>query len=81
MVNFPLFKKTENNNTYYKIASFGYFEEIKRIGKKYLFYTIEATQLPERNYIRDLTENEQGHFISITEEEYEEVKKKCDLHK
>ncbi len=78
MVNFPLFKKTGNNNTYYKISSYEYFDEIKRIGKKYLYYSIEATQLPERNYIRDLTENDQGHFISITEEEFEEVKKKCD---
>ncbi len=81
MVNFPLFKKTENDSTYYKITSYVYFEEIKRIGTKYLFYTIEATQLPERNYIRDLTENEHGYLISITEEEYEEIKSKCDYRK
>jgi hypothetical protein len=58
-----------------------HFEEIKRIGKKYLFFSIHATQLPERNYIKDLIENDQGHLKRITEEEYEEAKKQCTLDK
>lgn len=67
---FPIFRKYNNNNNYFKIISNSQFEELIIIGKKYVITNKNAAILPDRNFIQDMIVNENGTWLEIFEEEY-----------
>ena len=67
---FPLFLKTPNDKSFYRILDRNSLTEIQIIGKKYILFEIEATILPERNLIHDLIENEKQKLVKIDEREF-----------
>lgn len=75
---FPLFRKYENGNTYFKIISTDTFEELKIMGNNYSLKNYKAKILPDRNYIMDLINNEKNHWEIIDEMEFNNTLKKCE---
>lgn len=63
---YPIYLKL-SSISYFKIISDTAFEELKIIGKKYSLSTVEAKQLPERNYIQDIIKS----AARISEEAYQ----------
>lgn len=78
---FPLFRKYEHGNTYFKIISADSFEELKIMGNNYSLKYYKATILPDRNYISDLIKNEGNHWKIIDEREFNEALKNCQQSK
>ncbi len=74
---FPLFRKYPNGKAYFKVHSPELFEELQLIGKRYSQTRIQATTLLERNYIRDLVDQKNGQWETISEAEYEEMLDYC----
>ena len=67
---FPLYRKMEGRNVWYRITSLNSFEEIQQMGERYLFYTITAHVYPEKLRILDMIRCETP-FIDISSSEYE----------
>lgn len=72
-MNFPLYKKYNNNLAFFKVISPDSLEEIKITGNHYSINTLHAKILPDRNFIDDLLKNENGNWVDISEEEYENM--------
>ncbi len=51
---FPVYRKYSNDESFFIIQSNENWVEYKRVGKKYLEYKFKAIQFPERNFIQDL---------------------------
>jgi hypothetical protein len=83
MTKFPIYRKYPDNKSIFKILSLKEFEEIKTLGKFYFVTTIEATQYPEMVLIKDMINLEQGGWMAINENEfddlYQEIKDKHEL--
>lgn len=75
-IQFPVYRKYKNNNTFFKITSRDRFEEIQIIGARAKLNVITATQFPEMNHIYDLVYNHEGLGSEITENEWLEQFKK-----
>ena len=69
---YPQFRKYKNNQSYFKIASKTSFEEIKREGNLWKFYSFEAKILPDRNFIYDMTFDYENHRDIINESDFKE---------
>ena len=48
------------------------FEEIKREGNLWKFYSFEAKILPDRNFIYDMTFDYENHWDIINESDFKE---------
>lgn len=59
---FPLYRKYANNKSFFEILSNDTFRELKITGQRFELIVINATILPERNYIQDLIQNDQGYY-------------------
>lgn len=70
---FPIYRKTANNKSYYKLDAADEMTEIQLLGSKFLVYELKAKILPERNLLQDLIENNAGHWLKIKEEEYQDI--------
>lgn len=75
--NFPVYLKFKGLNRFFKIKSDDAFEELQIMPNAYSIYQIKANQLPERNLIRDMLNNEGERWESIGEKEYEDAKRHC----
>jgi len=75
-VKYPQFRKYKNNQSYFKIVSKTSFEEIKREGNIWKFYSFEAKILPDRNFIYDMTFDFENHWEMISSDEYEQINNK-----
>lgn len=69
---YPIYRKYQNDLSYFKISGPELLEELKIMGKFYSIHIIEAKILPERNLIFDLTFAFEDFAIEITEQEYVE---------
>jgi len=70
-MNFPVYRKYANNLSFFKIISPDSFEELKVTGNYYSIIIIHAKILPERNFIEDMLKNENGNWVEIGENEFE----------
>ena len=73
-VEFPLYRKYSNNHAYFKVISKDLFEEVKKTPQGYSLHMFKVKILPDRNFINDLIDNLELHWIEITKEEYEGIK-------
>lgn len=71
-VKYPQFRKYKNNQSYFKIVSKTSFEEIKREGNLWKFYSFEAKILPDRNFIYDMTFDYENYWDIINESDFKE---------
>lgn len=70
---FPQYRKYEGIDTWYKITGLDSFEEIVKMGEKYLHHTINATIYPEKLRILDMLECKDGLWVEIGEDDYMEI--------
>ena len=75
--NFPLFRKYNHDNTYFKINSKENFDELNIVGSFFMFRNQQAQIFPEFALIIDMIENANEHWVSISEAEFEEKMNKC----
>lgn len=67
---FPLYRKTPNGKSFYKISSPDELLEIQLIGSKFLVHELKAKIFPEKNLLQDLIQNKEGHWMIINENEF-----------
>ena len=72
-IKFPVFRKYNNNQRYYRIISKRELEEIQIIGSRKIKHALLAQQLPEIHLINDLIFNYSSYATAITEEEYQRI--------
>lgn len=73
---FPLYRKYNNNRSYFKIVDNNHFVELKLTGNLVEKHLFEAKILPDRNFIQDMISLHDGHWEAIDEEEYEAIEKR-----
>jgi hypothetical protein len=71
---FPLYRKYANEQRYYKIMSLTEFEEIQRIGKRFITHQHKAIQYPEKLFILDLIEMKLEGILVCEELEYHAIR-------
>lgn len=77
--NFPIFRKYNHGNTFFKINSKENFDELNIIGSFYIYRNQQAQIFPEFTMIIDMIENENNNWESITEKEFDEKLENCKL--
>jgi len=70
-VEFPIFRKYNNNKSYFRIDNASSLTEVQRIGKYYVIHTLEAKILPERIMIDDLINLMSVGVEKVAREEYD----------
>jgi hypothetical protein len=68
---FPIYRKYANGMRYYKIMSWDSFEEVQKIGSRYIKHVHKVEQYPEKLFIRDLLGLSQEGIVVSTQEEFE----------
>lgn len=74
---FPAYRKYRNGKNYFKIINSLNFEEIRVIGSSIKLSRIFAGQYSEKMFLETLLNDYGNMAIEITEEEYEEMRKKA----
>jgi hypothetical protein len=70
VIQFPIYRKYNNNKRFYKIINSREFEELQIIGSKTEINHVKATQFPEFTFINDLITNYSAFASEISEAEY-----------
>jgi hypothetical protein len=71
-VDFPQFRKLENEKSFYEIIDERHFIEKQLIGKQVFIIHIEANQYPEILRIQDMLNCTEGFLLS-TKEDFESI--------
>ncbi len=71
---FPIYRKYKNSETYFKINNEKSFEEISFVGSKTFHYVIEAKQYPEFLRIKDMMECKDDVWVAINESDFNKQK-------
>lgn len=79
-MNFPQYRKYNNNQSYFKIISETEIVELKTFGKFYELHHIKAKILPERIMIADLLNDYKKFALEINESEFEERLNYCKMN-
>lgn len=69
-MNFPMYRKYINGASIFEILSPEEFREVQVIGHFYEIHHIKASILPERNYLIDLINNEDGYYLEMSRDEF-----------
>ena len=69
-INYPIYRKLNNNRSIYKVADSKSFEEIQIIGTKRCYQLIEANQYPELLFIQDLIAFNHLGILESSEKEW-----------
>ncbi|MEQ8323384.1 MAG: hypothetical protein RIC15_00975 [Vicingaceae bacterium] len=67
---FPQFRKYTNNQSFFKVLSEDEFEEVKKMPTGYALHRFRVKILPDRNYVSDMLDCANGHWVKIPETEY-----------
>lgn len=63
-MDFPVYRKYTNLDSYFVITSANTWTEYKRLGKKYIRYDFTAQQFPEKLFLQDLIHLTEGFAAS-----------------
>lgn len=74
ILNFPIYRKYDNDKSFFRIDSVEHFIELKLTGKLKEKFEFKAKIHPDRVFIQDMISMENGHWVESTKEEFEEVK-------
>ena len=70
---FPVYRKYSNNKSYFKDESAANFRELKITGSLIESFDFEAKILPDRNFIQDMLNLENGYWEPIDKEEWDAI--------
>jgi hypothetical protein len=62
---FPRYRKYPHGGSFFEILSETEFRELKIVGDYYEIHHIKASILPEYNYVTDLLNNQDGHYVEV----------------
>ena len=68
---YPVYRKYKGNLSYFKIISSSKFIELKVMGDQIDHYEIEAKILPDFQFITDMINLHNNHWVESTKEEFE----------
>jgi len=68
---FPIYRKYNHDNTYFKINSKENFDELMIVGSFFIFRNQQAQILPEYTMIIDMIENANNNWLAITKDDFE----------
>lgn len=74
MTNFPIFRKYDNDKSFFKIESADRFVELKLTGSRVEEFVFEAKIHPDRVFIQDMIAMENGHWVESNKAEFEDIK-------
>lgn len=74
---FPLFRKSSNAKSFYKIESLNKLEELQIIGNKYIIHNLNAALYPEKLFIHELIQNIDGRYIEISSNDFDSMLQYC----
>lgn len=77
MTQFPQYRKTTNERSFYKISNEKKLEEWQKLGSKYMVHTLNAQIYPEVLFIKDLIDNLTGNYEIISALEFDSFKSYC----
>jgi hypothetical protein len=80
MNEFPQYRCYPHKRTWYAVQSATHFLELSVTGKYYTLHEVQALQYPEKLRIADMLACADGHWISVTEEEYFSFLEHCKSH-
>jgi hypothetical protein len=67
---YPQFRKNTTGTSYYQITSDQHMIEWQQLGQRRIRHELKVSILPERLLIHDLLECRDGHYVTITEHEF-----------
>ncbi|MES2627933.1 MAG: hypothetical protein V4616_03095 [Bacteroidota bacterium] len=70
-MDFPVFRRYTNRQSYFRIDSPVVLHEIKLIGKFYQEFRLDAVQLPDRNFVSDLVHLAVEGAEALSQPEYD----------
>lgn len=70
---FPIYRKYEGDFSFFKIEGPNKFIELKRLGDFVTKYEIKAKILPDFQFITDMIDKHNNHWLESTEEEFEAI--------
>jgi len=62
---YPVYRKYQGLDTWFKIVSDTEFFEVKRIGKQVLRSHVVADKFPEKQFIRDMVECYENRWVEV----------------
>ncbi|HLG02396.1 MAG TPA: hypothetical protein VI731_02295 [Bacteroidia bacterium] len=77
MIRFPQYRRYKSGSSFFKITSIINFEEVRKIGDKWVIESYEARILPDYHLLNDLIYSYADFAEEISEEEYLEVRNKA----
>lgn len=72
-ITFPVYRKYEGDFSFFKILSHGKFIELKQMGLNVTKYEIEAKILPDFQFITDMINLHNQHWLESNEDEFNSV--------
>ncbi|MBK7129316.1 MAG: hypothetical protein IPM74_07615 [Crocinitomicaceae bacterium] len=70
---FPVYRKYQGIETYFKIHGFDSFTEIKKLGDRFMISEIKAEQFPEKRLILDMLELHENRWQVADKEMVEDL--------
>lgn len=74
---FPIYRKYSDHKRFFKITNYEHFVELSIMGNYYQLSDFRAQILPDRNFIRDMIDNEGGYWNTSSAEEYDQWVSYC----
>ena len=68
---FPQYRRYKNGLSYFIITDLSHFEEYKLLGNTLEKYSIEATILPDRNFIQDMLTDYSAYWEKIDQKTFD----------
>jgi hypothetical protein len=73
---FPQYRKYNGIDTWYEIMDDSNFNEIVKMGERFILHEIKAEIYPEKLRIQDMLACRDGHWAEIDRNDYELIKSK-----
>lgn len=80
MVDFPLFRKYNGVQTYFKIKSESSFQELKVSDGFYSLNDFEVVNHFDRLFIQDIIQKHEDRWLEVGEDEFVEQLNYCETH-
>ena len=78
-ISFPVFRKYSGNFSFFKITSTDTFIELKTMGDTVTQHHFKAKILPDFQFITDMINLHNNHWIESSELEFNQISKKITL--
>ena len=72
-ISFPVFRKYEGDFSFFKITSPNSFIELKDMGDRETLFTFKAKILPDFQFITDMINFHNNHWIDCSESEFNHI--------